>query len=84
MIWAPKSVSGTGAFCPRRHKVAGRGGPPPTAHLHWSKMTFSWRLLSCKSFTEFCNFFSCSNSFLCSLVISAFISPASGEKELEK
>ena len=40
MIWAPKSVSGTGAFCPRRHKVAGRGGPPPHRSLTLVKDDF--------------------------------------------
>lgn len=56
---------------------AGSGQPwwPPPSYSRWSKMTFSWLLLSCNSCMVFCNFFSCSNNFLCSLLISAFNSP---------
>lgn len=48
---------------------------PRHHHSHWSKMTCSWFLLSCSSFRVFCNFLSCSNSLLWSLLISAFSSP---------
>lgn len=51
---------------------------------HWSKMTFSWFLLSCNSFRVLCNFFSCSNSFLWSLLISAFSSPRLKRRDLGK
>lgn len=70
--WTVKSVS---HGCTDQRQAMLSCGSHPFLYSHWSQMTFSWCFFCCRSFAVFCSFFSCSNNFLCSLVISAFISP---------